>query len=168
MYILKNGFHLLLMAGSLILTTTACRAKRVHTGDSTLESTSGESPTQPMSAGKKFLNIKDAETAASIFDNLKAFDAQKSTKTTRVWQGKAEVECQVSTFEGTTETGCWMKPIPLKKHEYVYNFTGLNAEIIFDFMDLNPQELAEVKSKSTTGTIRLESTQTEFSLSVVP
>ena len=48
------------------------------------------------------------------------------------------------------------------------NFTGLNAEIIFDFMDLNPQELAEVKSKSTTGTIRLESTQTEFSLSVVP
>ena len=168
MKLTHDGIRPLLIACSLLLATAACRATRAHQGDATVESAASGVPTQPTTPQKKFLSIKDAETAASIFDKLKAFDAQKSTKTTRIWQGKADVECQVERFEGTTDTGCWMKPNPAQKHEYVYNFTGLNAEIIFDFMDLEPQDVAGVKIKSITGNIRLDSTQTEFALSVVP
>ena len=162
----------LLIGSSFLLVTTGCKSQKNNLPDGALSSSSNVTPAQPDTTGnaKVFLDIKDADTAATIFEKIKKFDAQKSTKTTLVWEGKAEMECQEQRFEKTTDTQCWMK-VPNTKRDYIFNFGDVDAEIIFDLMKVDVKDfkvLEGVKSKSVTDNIKMISTKTEFSLSIVP
>ena len=118
-----------LISSCLLLGSTGCKV----TGGASTSSSPEAVTVKPAPVGKvnEFLHIKDADTAVTIFSKIKQFDVKKSTSTSRVWEGKADVECMVDTFEGQTDTQCTMIVVhanPPAHKDYIYNFGDVDAE----------------------------------------
>jgi len=150
---------------ALMLGASGCRTTSMPQSASATEA----SGTLAAGNGSEILKIKDANSAADLLGKLKKFDAQKSTATTRVWEGRAELNCQVERFEGSTETQCWMVTIDGDKptRDYIFNLSDVNAEIMNDLMVLRVQEVGQAKIKRYTGVVRLVATKAEFSIAKV-
>jgi uncharacterized lipoprotein NlpE involved in copper resistance len=136
----------------IALALVGCRAKQNRDGESqSLDSGNG---------AQVIVAVKDASTAASIFDSLKKWDQGKSSASTRIYEGRAELFCSVD-----GEAQCSMTTGVAR--DYLFNFGGVNADILNDRWTATPVVGAGISSKTVSGLMRMTASRSEFKVELL-
>ncbi len=135
------------------LVMTACRTK----GPSSEQSAALDSTSNP----QVIVRIQEASTAGEIFSVLKKWDQSKSSATSRVYEGRGDLQCSVM----DDETTCSMTTGVAR--DYIFNFGGLNASIMNDLWVATPVVGAGITSKNAQGKLRMTVTKSEFKVELL-